>query len=1819
MATYSGNPFNKSDDDQAGRGRPPRSENDIVEAVPAWLQVLLQKYKERQGPLAGIQSVYTPTSPQITSSEDEPGGITDVLEDIATDAPKPQTGRLASSVDWGVASEPEPHEPPSAMDDLLASFEESTLEETSSEPTSESEEEDWLSGLVSPATQTGRKPDEQPSPANQPSSYPADALDEPDWLSELVETQSQMEPSSAPQEDQSSSWGNQEIPDWLSQVEPSSEDEVSTPASSAKEEKSDWASVTDELQAPQTDEEKIIPAEEDAQPPTASETPEVPDWLLEFAADQSEITQSDTSPSGADQDESTPAIEIPDWLAELDAAQEKGEDQPETAEPDVPQAAAAPEETSGFDWLEDLAIEEPISSEATEPFEIETSKEAEFPWDTQTSQVTDDEAPTEASAQDEAWLQELASRYPADPEVQDDTSDQALFSVEDERAQEEDVTVSDASAEKTAETFDWLTDTEEAPAETEEPSEVEEAELPDWLAALRTGTDAPETEAPVWEEFEFAAETPDWLREVESPDLEDETSIDSIDTEPIEDETETPDWLATLQSQEADQEEKTSGPEGVESESDLPNWWVGTEEEASDDEADSATRLPELQRDDDLSEAETPEWLAALQRSTDALEEEAPVVEDEVTSQDVESAAEFPAWLTEAETPESAEADIEPSPATDEDEAEMSDWLSELQIGDSTPAEELSSAEETGFAIELPDWLVGIEEDEAVAEAQTEIAEDEDDLSGWRAEEETEAGVPEQEVSPSVEAGLVSRSLDQETEIEETDAETEAVDWLMATQEQEDVEASATGMTAAMETDLTSASDDTLAEVASEGEAAEATTEIPSVEVAEAEAAETPVVMAPESDEEIPDWLAELEEEAKTAAAPGLPAWLTETKTPESEAETTFESTAEVDAVTEDADKLSEVEEEGAGLPVFPTEAVEETAEEEMMSSIAADSEAEESDLMQEVEEEEGETGVVSLADILASPPALDEETTEVGFLEEGEEQGSDWLTSLRAEAAQAESTEEEPPESISTPDWMRDDEEATAPEAPVERDFSEATPDWLLEAQMEAEETTETESSDLISGIPDWMVQAEEKSEAEAPPEEVMTSEAETVESSSDMPDWMRDFDEQPEVEASTAEEPAASVADWLSELKSASETQETIEEEALETEETEFEAAVPDWMRDLTEETEAEETVESEAGEADLDWLSTLQASTMEAETEEAEFVPHVPDWMTRLEEETETDVSTEEEEKDWLSELRVSGTAEETTQVEESQFVAAVPDWMTDLQEETDVEDAPIEGTEPEADWLSELRSTGPEQATETEESLFVPDTSDQLEEKTEAETLIEEIGEEDDSEETVELGAGATQEETTAEKIDTSEAELEGTLDWLSSLGQEAGEADTSSFIPAEGDEDALDWITSLEAKTADEAASTEAPAPDEEMAPPEVSESQIDIESALPDEEMAEANLAQLLAGIEAPETDVEAKEAKPAEDLGKGRGKDKDAVADISEVVTLPGGMEEAPPTPALAEADRTAGVDGAHQFFNIATAVPKIPALPEKAESEQRWPGHILRASLSVVFLLIIAIPLFNHYDRGGFPFPWLEPSPIEQQAIRNRLQGVLGDKPPGSVALVSFDYTPATEGEMNPLAMEVIKKLRGQGLRIVAISLEPEGAAVAQDVLELAAPDDYGVNVLNLGYRAGGLAAIRQLAFDNPLNNAIDFETGRPFEVFSDWPEIRRLSDIALIVDISATPDPPRWWVEQLESGDRPPMLAIVGAAAEPFVLPYVNSEQYDALIAGINGAAALEAARVQETLGPASSMLDSQSLAHLVIMTLMLFGTIAGLFEKYGQETM
>ena len=190
MATDRGNQFNEPDED----GQPQHAE-----VVPGWLQALLQKYHVQQGPLAGLQEAHF-SAANATGFEGTPDDISDVLEDMAADAPKLQTGRLASSVDWGVAAESElPDESSASLADFWSNFEQPATEVSTSEPVENGETEDWLENLAPLADKA-----EYASPAAEPQAEGSDIFAEPDWLGELSNSSREPETPSPPQEDQPS-------------------------------------------------------------------------------------------------------------------------------------------------------------------------------------------------------------------------------------------------------------------------------------------------------------------------------------------------------------------------------------------------------------------------------------------------------------------------------------------------------------------------------------------------------------------------------------------------------------------------------------------------------------------------------------------------------------------------------------------------------------------------------------------------------------------------------------------------------------------------------------------------------------------------------------------------------------------------------------------------------------------------------------------------------------------------------------------------------------------------------------------------------------------------------------------------------------------------------------------------------------------------------------------------------------------------------------------------------------------------------------------------------------------------------------------------------------------------------------------------------------------------------------------------------------------------------------------------------------------------------------------------------------------------------
>jgi hypothetical protein len=337
--------------------------------------------------------------------------------------------------------------------------------------------------------------------------------------------------------------------------------------------------------------------------------------------------------------------------------------------------------------------------------------------------------------------------------------------------------------------------------------------------------------------------------------------------------------------------------------------------------------------------------------------------------------------------------------------------------------------------------------------------------------------------------------------------------------------------------------------------------------------------------------------------------------------------------------------------------------------------------------------------------------------------------------------------------------------------------------------------------------------------------------------------------------------------------------------------------------------------------------------------------------------------------------------------------------------------------------------------------------------------------------------------------------------------------------------------------------------------------------------------------------------------------------------------------------------LEAAQSFYAIATQAPQPAAVPTPATQAdtKQFSQNLIRAGVFLLFILLVALPLLPGFQKAADPetdrqAPWTEPggelydtlSSRRSQLIGNEL-GIIDLQQPDSVALVSFDYSAGTQGEMQPLAEAILGRLRGQGMRVILMSLEPEGATLAQTVLDKR-DEPYGENVVNLGYMPGQMMAVRALASgQKQLSTIPDYQEGFTFasDDRANWQDIETLQQVDVIVTLADNPATARWWIEQMSMAASPDdekqyLLAATSAVAEPFLLPYRypkhidetelhldQRNRLDGLIAGINGAAAIEAGRRQ--FGPARQMLDSQSLAHLLIIILIAAGTIAGWMPK------
>ncbi|MCG3208055.1 MAG: hypothetical protein FOGNACKC_01656 [Anaerolineae bacterium] len=1504
----------------------------------------------------------------------------------------------------------------------------------------------------------------------------------------------------------------------------------------------------------------------------SAEADDIPDWLSEPAAPP--VTGREAYVEDAGDDD----LDIPDWLNDNLSPASAGELAPADLQPE-------PDLDDLPDWITGEVAAPPQAEELEAP--ADEAQEFDIP----------------------DWLSDMAPPAAgATPAAEGEAADQA------------------ATADITDwEVPDWISEAESPPVDTEETligspftdlpgADAENADIPDWLAAEQADETITAVEGPLDD-----SDVPDWLSSLgavpaeETDDLVEEQELRAE----LEDE---PDWLAEFS--ETPQADTTLIEPPETDENDWMSGLRATLPVDALDESETETEEVEAGADEEL---EIPAWLAEQPGDVEAKTEEA------------EEELEMPDWLQSAGPAELEleEVEVEAEEAEADEDIEMSDWLAELP----DEAEAETEEAETGEDIEMPDWLVELPDE---AEAETEEAETGEDIEmpDWLAElpaAEAEAGDDKPDwlkfaapAEPELEEAEV------EAEEAEADEDIEMSDWLAELPATETEEAE-TGEDIEMP--------DWLAELpAAEAEAADdkpdwlkfaGPAEL-EVEEAEIEADEAEI----DEDIEMPDWLAELPatetEEAETGEDIEMPDWLVELPAAEAEeagddkpdwlrfagpAEPELEE-AESEAEESEIDEDIEMPDWLAELPAAEAETGDDKPD---WLKFAGPAEPELEEAESEAEEAEADEDI-EMPDWLAELPAAEAEAAD---------DKPDWLrfagpAEPELEEAESEAEEAEADEDIEMPDWL-----AELPAA--EAETGDDKPDWLKfagPAEPELEEAeSEADEAEIDEDIemPDWL--------AELPA-------AEAEETGDDKPDWLKFAGpaelelEEAEVEAEEEVEPS----EWLTELPGEAEA------------EADEDIEMPDWLAELPA-AEAEE-----AGDDKPDWLKFAAPAELELEEAEVEADEEIesPDWLAEMPDEAEaeaTEAGEDIEMPDWLAGLRKPVAAaydessdwpETDTDAEEADDSADTPDWLTDSGD-TDEGD-PIAETEADndiPDWLLDLPNTSPEPSRQP--AAAEDDTPDWLTdlsfstapaaEDEEAPNWIDNLDSGDDSAAADELDFGDDDELVIPDWLGAASLDELETPAWL------LEDVDDTDIFPKAklsqpGGKAAPDWSAG---ERAEKPPGSPPPKPPDSAAAEDDSPKKSKGES-LPEE------LPATVAGDSPLVTTSDTSGQRPA-----GPAVATSATADGGAFATRrtrrwldtvqPTGEEM--PSPGAAETTGMLGglstllpaekvvipatetgetVDqlarAAQQFYEIATLPPQPAALPRPVSLQDKIIRRASSAVLYLIFMAVVALPLLFGWQNaeGG---PLTEPSrdfsdvldSQRRQLISEQL-GIIDLQQPGAVALVSVDYSPGTQGEMQPLTEALLGRLTGQGMRLIVVSLEPEGAPLAQQTIETLLAErgeSYGEQVINLGYLPGQVAAVRQLAAGEiSLSARADFIDKTPLADHAGWDDVKNIGDVSVVLTLADNPATARWWIEQMQvalppKAERRYLLAAASATAEPFLAPYRASEQLDGLITGINGAAAIEAGR--RTVGPARQMIDSLSLAHLLIVILIVVGTIIG----------
>lgn len=264
---------------------------------------------------------------------------------------------------------------------------------------------------------------------------------------------------------------------------------------------------------------------------------------------------------------------------------------------------------------------------------------------------------------------------------------------------------------------------------------------------------------------------------------------------------------------------------------------------------------------------------------------------------------------------------------------------------------------------------------------------------------------------------------------------------------------------------------------------------------------------------------------------------------------------------------------------------------------------------------------------------------------------------------------------------------------------------------------------------------------------------------------------------------------------------------------------------------------------------------------------------------------------------------------------------------------------------------------------------------------------------------------------------------------------------------------------------------------------------------------------------------------------------------------------------------------------------------------------GQVDRRWIFLVLAIVVIIPILNPI---GMPIRPTETTQVVYDAIE--------ELPPNSNVLLSVEYSPSTKPENHPMTISILRHLFRNDHKVFVTCLWPDGQFMAQDALKQVADEEfgkvYGEDYVFLGFRPGNEAVVKGIVSNIRKLYTVDVYQTKIDEI-PLMEGITNFSDFAFLFSCSAGYPGTIEWVQYAADPTGVPMSSGVTSIQVNEVMPYVQAGQMKGVLAGMPGAAEYEALIGQK--GSATSGMDAQSVAHLVIVLFIILGNAAYFIER------